>query len=201
MATDLKIINANELEGAITETANAIRSKTGSTDPIPWDLQTGFKNSISTLSTTPDWNDNDPNSIHYIKNRTHWVDDDETVHPLDEQFIPSSVARTSNVSNLVNTALAEAKASGEFDGTSVSHEWNGTILTVTSASGSSSVDLKGDPGVQGEQGPKGEPGEKGDPGEKGEPGISGSTMFTYGTEDLVAGVSALETGKLYFVYE
>ena len=84
MATDLKIINANELEGAITETANAIRSKTGSTDPIPWDLQTGFKNSISTLSTTPDWNDNDPTSIHYIKNRTHWVDDDETVHPLDE---------------------------------------------------------------------------------------------------------------------
>lgn len=198
MATDLKIINANELEGALTETANAIRSKTGSTDPIPWDLQTGFKNSISTLSTTPDWNDNDPNSIHYIKNRTHWVDDDETVHPLDEQFIPSSIARTSNVSNLVNTALAEAKASGEFDGTSVSHEWNGTILTVTSASGSSSVDLKGekgDPGANGEQGPKG------DPGEKGEPGISGSTMFTYGTEDLVAGVSALETGKLYFVYE
>ena len=25
--------------------------------------------------------------------------------------------------------------------------------------------------------------------------------YTYGTEDLTAGVSALETGKLYFVYE
>jgi hypothetical protein len=28
-----------------------------------------------------------------------------------------------------------------------------------------------------------------------------ATTFAYGTEDLVAGESALETGKLYFVYE
>lgn len=26
-------------------------------------------------------------------------------------------------------------------------------------------------------------------------------QYTYGTEDLTAGESALETGKLYFVYE
>jgi hypothetical protein len=41
------------------------------------------------------------------------------------------------------------------DGVSCTHEWNGTILTVTSASGVSSADLKGDPGEKGE---KGEPG-------------------------------------------
>ncbi len=29
----------------------------------------------------------------------------------------------------------------------------------------------------------------------------GSEPFTYGTTDLTAGTSALETGKLYFVYE
>lgn len=36
------------------------------------------------------------------------------------------------------------------DGVSVTHSWNGTVLTITSASGTSSVDLKGakgDPGV------------------------------------------------------
>ena len=32
------------------------------------------------------------------------------------------------------------------DGVSATHTWNGTILTVTSASGTSSADLKGDPG-------------------------------------------------------
>lgn len=32
------------------------------------------------------------------------------------------------------------------DGTSITHSWNGTTLTVTSASGTSSADLKGEPG-------------------------------------------------------
>ncbi len=35
------------------------------------------------------------------------------------------------------------------DGISVSHEWNGTVLTITSASGTSSADLKGPPGEPG----------------------------------------------------
>jgi hypothetical protein len=38
------------------------------------------------------------------------------------------------------------------------HEWNGTILTITSDSGTSSMDLqgsKGDMGVRGPQGPAG----------------------------------------------
>lgn len=55
----------------------------------------------------------------------------------------------------VNTALAQAKASGEFDGepgkngTSATHSWNGTTLTITSASGTSSADLKGEKGDPG----------------------------------------------------
>lgn len=44
-------------------------------------------------------------------------------------------------------------------------------------------------GITGKQGPQGPVGE------------SGATMFTYGTSDLTAGSSPLETGKLYFVYE
>lgn len=78
-----------------------------------------------------------------------------------------------------NEALAQAKASGEFDGAdgqpgkdgiSATHSWNGTILTVTSESGTSSADLKGEKGDTGEPGQKGD---KGDPGEKGEQGIRG----------------------------
>lgn len=59
----------------------------------------------------------------------------------------------------INEALTQAKASGEFDGedgVSVTHLWNGTTLTVISASGTSSANLKGDKGDQGIQGPKGD---------------------------------------------
>lgn len=47
------------------------------------------------------------------------------------------------------------------DGISVTHTWDGTVLTVTSASGTSSADLKGE---QGEKGDQGEPGADGSDG-------------------------------------
>ena len=62
------------------------------------------------------------------------------------------------------------------DGVSVTHSWNGTTLTVTSASGTSSSDLKGekgDTGAQGEQGIQGPKGDKGDTGLQGEKGDKG----------------------------
>ena len=34
------------------------------------------------------------------------------------------------------------------------HEWNGTVLTITSDSGTSSMDLKGDKGDMGPRGPQ-----------------------------------------------
>ena len=52
------------------------------------------------------------------------------------------------------------------DGISVTHSWNGTILTITSASGTSSVDLKGN---------KGDPGAPGNDGMDGAPGADGYT--------------------------
>ena len=64
----------------------------------------------------------------------------------------------------VNNALAQAKASGEFDGTdgangkdgtSATHSWSGTTLTITSASGTSSADLKGEKGDTGAAGKDG----------------------------------------------
>lgn len=67
---------------------------------------------------------------------------------MDESKLPAAI----------NEALAQAKASGEFDGAngkdgsngvSTTHSWNGTVLTVTSASGTSSADLKGTKGDSG----------------------------------------------------
>lgn len=43
------------------------------------------------------------------------------------------------------------------DGTPATHEWQGTRLVITSASGTSSADLKGERGIQGIQGEKGDP--------------------------------------------
>lgn len=62
---------------------------------------------------------------------------------------------TSQLNTEVNNALNTAKESGQFDGApgkdgvSVTHEWNGTTLKVTSASGTTSADLKGEPGNSG----------------------------------------------------
>lgn len=46
-------------------------------------------------------------------------------------------------------------------GVSATHKWEGTVLTVTSASGTSSADLKGEKGDTGERGPQGERGSDG----------------------------------------
>lgn len=44
------------------------------------------------------------------------------------------------------------------DGVSATHSWNGTTLTITSASGTSSADLKGEQGNPGKDGEKGDSG-------------------------------------------
>ncbi|RRF89375.1 MAG: hypothetical protein DUD33_07475 [Coriobacteriaceae bacterium] len=52
------------------------------------------------------------------------------------------------------------------DGVGCTHSWEGSVLTVTSASGTSSADLrgpKGDAGATGPEGPAGAAGPKGDP--------------------------------------
>lgn len=41
----------------------------------------------------------------------------------------------------------------------ITHSWNGTVLTITSDSGTSSMDLKGDKGDDGVRGPQGPAGE------------------------------------------
>lgn len=82
------------------------------------------------------------------------------VHPrvYNENDIPASEAESTGISAMLHQAeqaieaLSEARESGEFDGMSATHQWNGTVLTVTSASGTSSADLKGEKGEKGEPG-------------------------------------------------
>lgn len=50
------------------------------------------------------------------------------------------------------------------DGVSVQHRWDGSVLTITSASGTSSAELRGPQGPQGPEGPEGKQGPQGQAG-------------------------------------
>jgi hypothetical protein len=135
----------------------------------------------------------------------------------DKNGIVVEVDNSIEVNNAVVKALGEAKESGDFDGVSVTHKWEGTVLEVTSASGTSSADLKGeqgekgDKGDTGEQGPKGEKGDQGDQGPKGdtgaqgiqgEPGPEGDPGYTpqkgkdYFTEEEIDEIATLAASKI-----
>lgn len=89
------------------------------------------------------------------------------------------------VDNVIHDALNKAIENGEIqgikgkDGISATHRWNGTVLTVTSASGTSSADLKGEKGDKGDQGQQGIQGEQGLQGEKGDKGDKGDKGADY----------------------
>lgn len=76
----------------IVNIADAVREQTGETE------QMGVKSipaKIRTLSSSVqvDLSQNDETASDYVKNRTHWVEDDgETYHPLDERFLPETIA-------------------------------------------------------------------------------------------------------------
>ena len=100
------------------------------------------------------------------------------INAKDAESLGTHTADEFLLADDLDTVLAQAKASGEFDGAdgvSATHIWNGTTLTVTSASGTSSANLKGDKGDQGEQGIQGIQGEKGSDGAKGDKGDKGDT--------------------------
>lgn len=77
---------------------------------------------------------------------------------------------TTNITNGKDGAKGDTGPAGK-DGVSVTHSWNGTTLTVTSASGTSSANLKGDKGDTGATGPQGPQGPSGAGGAKGEDGV------------------------------
>lgn len=50
MAT-YKPVDVDQLDAAMAATANSIRGKTGGTDPIVWDLDTGFESAVKAIPT------------------------------------------------------------------------------------------------------------------------------------------------------
>ena len=77
------------------------------------------------------------------------------------------------------------------NGVSCTHKWSGTTLTITSASGTSSADLKGDRGEQGATGPAGKDGIDGKNGVDGHTPVKGTDYFTDADKaEMVAAVIA-----------
>jgi hypothetical protein len=92
--------------------------------------------SFSTVATSGSYKDlsDKPINVSSFDNDAGYLTNDNINDVIDES---------------VNNALEQAKENGEFngkDGTSVVHSWDETTLTITSASGTSSADLKGDKG-------------------------------------------------------
>lgn len=141
--------------------------------------------------------------------------DKTSTNPVQNKAVAEAVEKLSNnklekteLPEAVNTALTQAKENGEFDGkdgqngkdgedgkdgVSVTHKWKGTVLEITSASGTDSADLKGEKGdkgdaftyedfteeqlatLKGEPGKDGQNGKDGSDGQDGEDGADGIT--------------------------
>ena len=78
-------------------------------------LQTWTQKKIK--NSTADWNENDSSKDSYIKNRTHWEEQDGTIHKLDKKYLdlPTNLATTDDVESakqealeVANTAVANA---------------------------------------------------------------------------------------------
>ena len=62
--------------------------------------------------STADWNENDSSKSSYVKNRTHWEEQDGTIHKLDKKYLdlPTNLATTDDVESAKQEALDVAGA-------------------------------------------------------------------------------------------
>lgn len=92
--------------------------------------------------------------------------------------VAEQIAAVAEDAKRVATSVRNEADQGMFDGVSVTHKWDGTVLKVTSASGTSSADLKGQKGDKGEPGKDGYTPQKNVDyfdGKDGKPGTNGIT--------------------------
>lgn len=114
-----------------------------------------------------------PGATPYIGGNGNWFVEgrDTLVHAQGEPgFIPYV---GENLNWWINGEDTGILARGT-NGVSATHEWLGTVLRMTSASGTSEANLKGDKGDTGPQGDKGDKGDTGQQGPKGDKGDTGA---------------------------
>lgn len=93
---------------ALLRALSSVRSASGApANPTP-DVYDQLMERMAQLEA-PDWNQNDPTAKDYIKNRTHWVDDDGTVHKLDAQFLPEISAVSFSAQTLTDAQKSQAR--------------------------------------------------------------------------------------------
>ncbi len=85
----------------------------------------------------------------------------------DKLFDPITLAATTNYIDQKLSEGGGGAGSAGKDGVSCTHSWDGTVLTVTSASGTTSADLQGPAGPAGKDGQNGAAGSAGKDGSDG----------------------------------
>lgn len=93
-----------------------------------------------------DWEQDDDKKTDFIKNKPSALPNPNAL------IFTGAITDTYDGSESKTINIPTITGENGADGISATHEWNGTVLTITSASGTSSADLKGDPGEKGADG-------------------------------------------------
>jgi hypothetical protein len=72
-------------------------------------------NTVGTPLPKPNWNQNDPTKVDYIKNKPFGEEADGVIKTLDEQYIPDSIARTSDVDDKFSTLVGDTPVSTQIN--------------------------------------------------------------------------------------
>ena len=114
-----------------------------------------------------------------------FVQNADTNAYIEKTFIKTINGKTPDENGNVEIEVGSGGGgSGEAgkDGISCTHEWNGTVLTVTSASGTSTANLKG---AKGDKGDTGATGEAGKNGSDGKTPVRGTDYWTEADKDEI----------------
>ena len=161
-----ELIDAIEVPTTLSQLTDDSSHRTVTdTEKNAWNAKSNFSGNYADLSGKPTIPTVPTNVSAFTNDAGYLIQHQDISGKLDAAALPTAI----------NTALAQAKESGEFDGkdgsdgVSTTHSWNGTTLTITSASGTSFADLKG---------AKGDKGDKGDTGAAGYTPIKGTDYWT-----------------------
>lgn len=78
------------------------------------------------------------------------VDGDDVIIPDEDVAVLDAIYLAETERQTYYVDFKKRVDAGEFDGQDVTHEWDGTNLVITSASGTSSANLQGAPGPKGD---------------------------------------------------